>query len=181
MDSAIVTSSQRNVRLDDYSYIDSGMCRGSICRTTSSRESDISPISPRTSWFTMGWERRRNQHKSSMDNICRLGKNIRYMFSSTSSTQADIHAGDIVYSRLMGKDIIIINSEKIAKELLENRSRNYSDRPYLITNEMSASRFFHPADLNPLFQVRIVFQFRSIALRRSMATSQAVFPSNVSA
>ena len=104
-------------------------------------------------------------------------------FSATSSTQAEIHhdAGDIVYSRLLGKDIIVINSEKIAKELLENRSRNYSDRPYLITTEMSASRFFHAVNLNPLFQVWTAFQFRSIALWRSMATAQAVFPSNVPA
>ncbi|KAG9313624.1 cytochrome P450 [Chiua virens] len=44
--------------------------------------------------------------------------------------------GDLVHSRLFGKDIIIINSEKIAKELLENHSSNNSDRPYLITNEL---------------------------------------------
>ena len=47
------------------------------------------------------------------------------------------YVGDLVYSRLFGKDIIIINSEKIAKDLLENRSNNYSDRPYFITNELS--------------------------------------------
>ena len=56
------------------------------------------------------------------------------ILSSTSSTE--IHAGDIVHSRLFGKDIIILNSEKIAQDLLENRSGNYSDRPYIITNEM---------------------------------------------
>ena len=53
-----------------------------------------------------------------------------------SSTEVDIHAGDLVYSRLLGRDIIIINSEKIAKDLLENRSKNYSDRPFLITNDL---------------------------------------------
>ncbi|KAF9230060.1 hypothetical protein BU15DRAFT_57650, partial [Melanogaster broomeanus] len=37
--------------------------------------------------------------------------------------------GDLVYSRLFNQDIIIINSEKIAKDLLEDRSSNYSDRP----------------------------------------------------
>ncbi|KAF8549585.1 cytochrome P450 [Imleria badia] len=42
----------------------------------------------------------------------------------------------LVYSRLLGKDIIILSSEKIAKDLLENRSKNYSDRPYLITRDM---------------------------------------------
>ena len=48
----------------------------------------------------------------------------------------DIFIGDLIYTRLLGKDIIIINSEKVARELLERRSRNYSDRPYLITNEL---------------------------------------------
>ena len=56
--------------------------------------------------------------------------------SSTFSAQSDICAGDLVHSRLLGKDIIIINSEKIAKDLLENRSRNYSDRPHLITIDL---------------------------------------------
>lgn len=63
------------------------------------------------------------------------------MFSAASSTQANARTGDIVYSRLMGKDIIIINSEKIAKDLLENRSGNYSDRPHYITTEMSVPCF----------------------------------------
>ena len=71
---------KRNVRLDDYSHIGSWMCRGSIlCRTTSSRESNFSSIAPRTSWVTMGWERRRNQYKCSVVNICRVGKDIRYV------------------------------------------------------------------------------------------------------
>ena len=65
----------------------------------------------------------------------------RNMFNSASPTEVDTRIGDLVYSRLLGKDIIIINSEKIAVDLLENRSRNYSDRPYLITNEMSGPLF----------------------------------------
>ncbi|EGO23206.1 hypothetical protein SERLADRAFT_350327 [Serpula lacrymans var. lacrymans S7.9] len=44
--------------------------------------------------------------------------------------------GDIIYSRLFNQDIIVINSEKIAKDLLEKRSTNYSDRPFIITIEM---------------------------------------------
>ncbi|KAI9567597.1 cytochrome P450 [Boletus coccyginus] len=59
-----------------------------------------------------------------MDYIERVGKNIR-----------------LVYSRLLGKDIIILNSEKVAKDLLENRSTIYSDRPYLITTELSGLSF----------------------------------------
>jgi hypothetical protein len=44
--------------------------------------------------------------------------------------------GDLVYSRLFQQDIIIINSEKIAKELLEERSNNYANRPHLVTSAL---------------------------------------------
>ncbi|KAG1818148.1 cytochrome P450 [Suillus subaureus] len=42
--------------------------------------------------------------------------------------------GDIVYSHLFGQHIVVVNSEKVAIELLERRSYNYSDRPELPTN-----------------------------------------------
>jgi hypothetical protein len=45
-------------------------------------------------------------------------------------------AGDIVYSHLLGQHIVVINSEKVAIELLEKRSSNYSDRPDLPTNAL---------------------------------------------
>ncbi|KAI6042947.1 cytochrome P450 [Pisolithus marmoratus] len=38
--------------------------------------------------------------------------------------------GDIVYSRIFGQDIIIVNSEKMARLLAEQRSSIYSDRPH---------------------------------------------------
>ncbi|KAG2150492.1 cytochrome P450 [Suillus clintonianus] len=44
--------------------------------------------------------------------------------------------GDVVYTRLFGQDNIIINSEQIARDLLEHRSNNYSDRPDIATNEL---------------------------------------------
>ena len=55
---------------------------------------------------------------------------------TTPSTHVVTRAGDIVHSRLLGQDIIIINSEKIARDLLDNRSSNNSDRPHFITNEL---------------------------------------------
>ncbi|KAG6333534.1 hypothetical protein ID866_5559 [Astraeus odoratus] len=45
------------------------------------------------------------------------------------------HYGDIVYVNLLGKDIVILNSEKVAHELLEQRSSIYSDRPTLSINK----------------------------------------------
>ncbi|KAH7926379.1 cytochrome P450 [Leucogyrophana mollusca] len=44
--------------------------------------------------------------------------------------------GGLVYSRLFGLEIIIVNSEKIARDLLDLRSRNYSNRPEFPTNEL---------------------------------------------
>ena len=42
------------------------------------------------------------------------------------------HIGDIVYSRLLGKDYIIVNSEKVARTLSDaQRSAVYADRPTL--------------------------------------------------
>ncbi|KAG2365405.1 cytochrome P450 [Suillus spraguei] len=37
--------------------------------------------------------------------------------------------GEIVYSRLFSQDIVIINSERVAHDLLDRRSNNYSTRP----------------------------------------------------
>lgn len=44
--------------------------------------------------------------------------------------------GDIIYSRILNQDVIILNSEKIARALLEKRSSNYSDRPRFATMEL---------------------------------------------
>ena len=38
-------------------------------------------------------------------------------------------SGDIVYTRVLGQEIIILNSEEVAIALLEKRSQKYSDRP----------------------------------------------------
>ncbi|KAG2134135.1 cytochrome P450 [Suillus clintonianus] len=44
--------------------------------------------------------------------------------------------GKIISSRLLGIDMIVINSEAIARELLDKRSINYSGRPFIPTNEI---------------------------------------------
>jgi hypothetical protein len=41
--------------------------------------------------------------------------------------------GDIIYTRLLTQDIIVINSEKVAQDLLDKRSNNYSSRPESIS------------------------------------------------
>ncbi|KAG8212991.1 cytochrome P450 [Butyriboletus roseoflavus] len=50
----------------------------------------------------------------------------------TSYTRWGKIFGDLVYTRLLNQEVIVINSEEIAKDLLERRSYNYSDRPAII-------------------------------------------------
>ncbi|KAG1806338.1 cytochrome P450 [Suillus plorans] len=49
--------------------------------------------------------------------------------------------GNIIYCCILGIDLIIINSETIAKELLEKRSANYCTRPVIRTNELAGLGF----------------------------------------
>ena len=44
--------------------------------------------------------------------------------------------GGIFYTTSLRRNIVIINDEKIAYELLERRSTIYSSRPYSTTNEL---------------------------------------------
>ena len=37
--------------------------------------------------------------------------------------------GDMVYLDVVGRKIVVLGSYKIARELLDKRSANYSDRP----------------------------------------------------
>lgn len=38
-------------------------------------------------------------------------------------------SGDLLYLEILGQKILVINSEKVAEDLLDKRSQNYSDRP----------------------------------------------------
>ncbi|KIJ67222.1 hypothetical protein HYDPIDRAFT_84550 [Hydnomerulius pinastri MD-312] len=44
--------------------------------------------------------------------------------------------GDLIHIRIFGQHLIILNSPKVARDLLEGRSANYSDRPTLKANEI---------------------------------------------
>jgi hypothetical protein len=44
--------------------------------------------------------------------------------------------GPLIYVRLLGRDVIIINSEEVLQELIEKRSSIYNDRPRYVTNEL---------------------------------------------
>ncbi|KAG1830311.1 cytochrome P450 [Suillus variegatus] len=49
--------------------------------------------------------------------------------------------GKIIRCRILGIDLIIINSQTVAQELLEKCSKNYSTRPVLRTNELAGLDF----------------------------------------
>ena len=85
---------------------------------------------------------------------------LQYVSSHVFYSTQHFHAGDLIYTRVFGQDIIIINSEKVAIDLLENRSTNYSDRPYSILNEKSVlvSVFSYIVNPESLFQVWCGFQ-----------------------
>lgn len=43
--------------------------------------------------------------------------------------------GDLVFVRLLGQEVVVINSQHVAEALMDKRSRIYSDRPYIATVE----------------------------------------------
>ena len=40
-------------------------------------------------------------------------------------------SGDIIYLSALGRPIVVLSSEEVARDLLDKRGTNYSDRPNL--------------------------------------------------
>ncbi|EGO23878.1 hypothetical protein SERLADRAFT_349822 [Serpula lacrymans var. lacrymans S7.9] len=90
---------------------------------------------------------------------------------------AQVH-GNIIYSRLLNQEIIILNSEKLARDLLEQRSYNYSDRPQYPTIDLFGMTFhsallaygstwrLHRRLLHQAFRTEAALKYRPIQLRR---------------
>lgn len=49
--------------------------------------------------------------------------------------------GDLLYVHLLGQNFIVLNSEKVARKLLDQRSSIYSDRPVIPTNSLFGMDF----------------------------------------
>ena len=45
----------------------------------------------------------------------------------------NVRVGDLMYAKVLNQHMVIINSIPMAKDLLEKRSKNYSDRPRFVT------------------------------------------------
>jgi len=46
-----------------------------------------------------------------------------------------ILSGDLIFARILDQEVVVINSQQVARALLEKHSRSYADRPYLATLE----------------------------------------------
>ncbi|KAJ8588732.1 cytochrome P450 [Rhizopogon salebrosus TDB-379] len=49
--------------------------------------------------------------------------------------------GEIVYYRLFSEDVVILNSERVARDLLDRRSHNYSTRPQMFSRVLDLFGF----------------------------------------
>lgn len=89
--------------------------------------------------------------------------------------------GDLVYSRILNQEIVIINSEELAKDLLDRRSSNYSDRPEIIrmTNDFFGWSFntvmipynnrwrLHRRLFHQAFRAEAALSYRPMQMRKS--------------
>jgi hypothetical protein len=44
--------------------------------------------------------------------------------------------GDVIYLRVLNRDVIVLNSAQVATDLLEKRGENYSQRPQNVIFDM---------------------------------------------
>ena len=58
------------------------------------------------------------------------------LFAQVLGFSSCLVIGKIIYSSVLGIDMVIINSEAVARELLDKRSAIYSDRPVIPTNDL---------------------------------------------
>ncbi|KIK93483.1 hypothetical protein PAXRUDRAFT_145010 [Paxillus rubicundulus Ve08.2h10] len=86
--------------------------------------------------------------------------------------------GDLVHSSAFGQDFIIINSAKVAHELLDQRSTVYSDRPDVLTNKLFCAEFnlaflpygdkwrHHRKMFNVALNKRVVHRYNTMQLQK---------------
>ena len=57
---------------------------------------------------------------------------IRYVLVIPVNAFPNVSTGDLIYMDIMGQSVVVINSLKIANDLLDKRSNIYSDRPKIV-------------------------------------------------
>jgi len=67
-----------------------------------------------------------------MENVLEMGERIRLVVGIRLPIPIPLQAfnfsGELVYLNMFGRDIMIVNSRKLAYELFDKRSSKYSDR-----------------------------------------------------
>jgi hypothetical protein len=65
-----------------------------------------------------------------------VSRPVIYLFAQVLGFSSCLVIGKLIYSSVLGIDIVTINSEAVARELLDKRSAIYSDRPVIPTNDL---------------------------------------------
>ncbi|KIJ14474.1 hypothetical protein PAXINDRAFT_24300, partial [Paxillus involutus ATCC 200175] len=86
--------------------------------------------------------------------------------------------GDLVYSRMLGREFIIINNARVAHDLLDQRATIYSDRPHISMNKDLGVDFnsgflsygnewkHHRKMFNVALNKRVILQYRTVTLQK---------------
>lgn len=53
-------------------------------------------------------------------------------FAKLTFADANLFTGDVIYVHILNRKMIILNSFAAARDLMDKRSANYSDRPRLV-------------------------------------------------
>ena len=91
----------------------------------------ISQATSRSSWLPDYRECSRSEIRT-MDQVRRVEKEIRSVISLIILPRLipkQTRTGDLIYLNAAGQPIVVMNSHKVAGDLLDRRSRVYSDRP----------------------------------------------------
>ena len=76
-----------------------------------------------------------------MADVRRMVEEMGYVSYSprtmTFTTELELHSGDVIYTSIFGLPVIVLNSIDSARELMDKRGANYSDRARAVVwNEM---------------------------------------------
>jgi hypothetical protein len=94
-----------------------------------------SSFAPRSSPASSTWQHLSDASVGGVAHIPGMGKEIRSV-SCFDGAIILIAIGDITYLTLLGNPMIILNSLKATRDLMNERSSNYSNRPYSAMNEL---------------------------------------------
>jgi hypothetical protein len=96
-------------------------------------------VSSRPSFRPHNWSHASYPVDKARNYICRLGRTLRYALKNLQLIIVNMIRllGDTVYIHCLGKKILVLNSLEATRDLLDQRSSIYSNRPrFVLTGEM---------------------------------------------